>query len=299
MQQDEKKYHIPVLLAEAIEYLNITPHATIIDATFGGGGHTRALLQADPTVKVIAFDWDKKALDLNGPALQAEFPERLTLVWGNFGAIGMHLKKMGIRSVQGILADLGTSFTQLTSRPGFSFATDTPLDMRMSPEHRVITAADIINRAPEDELAHIFFTYGEERHSKQVARAIVVARKKKKILTTGQLVDIITAIIPRFSRNIHPATKVFQALRIVVNKEFEELNGLLAAAPRLLAPHGRFVCITFHSLEDRIVKQALQQNPSFKVITNRVVSPSPEEIRQNPASRSAKLRAAEKVGNFD
>lgn len=287
----EQEYHIPVLVHEVIEYLNPQPHKTYVDATFGGGGHTRAILMAEPTCKVVAFDWDKVAIE-RGEQLQKEFPDRVTLIWANFSRIADELKKKKIGRVDGVLADFGTSQFQIATRPGFSFAGDTPLDMRMSPEFQKTTAATIINKASEEELIAIFSEYGEERRSRTLARAIVEARQKQKITTTKQLAEIVRSRVPRTGK-IHPATRVFQALRLVVNKELEYIKSFLYHIPQVLADGGRLVCISFHSLEDRLVKQYLRDNKQlFKLLTEKVVVPTQEEVAANPSSRSARLRAA-------
>jgi 16S rRNA (cytosine1402-N4)-methyltransferase len=289
-------YHKPVLIREVVEYLAPQPQGTYVDATFGGGGHTRALLEAEPLCKVIAFDWDKHALEINGPALEEEFGDRLTLISGNFAHITPLLKKRGIERITGILADFGTSQFQITERSGFSFSVDTPLDMRMSPGHYKTTAWDIVNKATESELATIFYTYGEEERARKIARAIVLHRKEQgPIGTTGQLAHVIQTVVPPYSRKIHPATKVFQALRIFVNDELNNIKSLLTQAGALLEDQGRLVCISFHSLEDRIVKHFLKEHSDvFAILTKKVVTASAEELEENPSSRSAKLRAAER-----
>lgn len=293
----QSSYHIPVLTNEVLEYLDPQPGKVYVDATFGGGSHTRALLQKEPKCSVIAFDWDMVALEKNREAVEQEYPGRVRFIWGNFANMIRLLHKEGIEQVDGVLADFGTSQYQIHERPGFSFAKDTPLDMRMSPGHQKITASDIINKASEKELAQIFWLYGEERFSRQIARAIVEERKKGHIHTTSKLVDIIGKIIPRKGKRIHPATRVFQALRIVVNKELENITSFLKASLKVVKPGGRIVCISFHSLEDRLVKQFFKQESmglaQLKILTKKVVTATPEELEQNPSSRSARLRAAE------
>lgn len=289
-------YHISVMPKEAIHYLNIKPGGVYVDCTFGGGGHTRAILQADPTVKVIAFDVDPDAFEHNRAALEQEFPDRVRFIWANFVTLRLALKKIKVAQVDGILADFGTSMYQIHNKAGFSFAQDKKLDMRMSAAHGTLTAAAIINSATELELATIFWRYGEERYGKQIARAIVQAREHERIATTGQLVDIIKKAAPGKKSNVHPATRVFQALRIVVNQELEHIEGLLKQAPHVLKPGGRMVCISFHSLEDRIVKQSFkEQTGVMDILTTKVVVPTDAEIAENPSSRSAKLRAAQKI----
>jgi len=291
--------HKTVLINETIQHLNIKPNGVYVDVTFGGGGHTRAILNADPTVSVIALDWDQEALDLNAPAFEEQYGERFKIFWGSFAHLYKILKKNHIKEVDGILADFGTSQHQIHHKAGLSFQTDTPLDMRMSASHHTTTAADIINNAPLDELVAIFSEYGQEAKSKTIAQAIVEQRKIKRFTTTGQLVALIESIInPRAfkaKRGIHPATQVFQALRIAVNNEFENIQSLLMAASHFLKPGGRLVCISFHSLEDRMVKNFFKDHTDkFLTLTTRPVIASDEEIANNPSSRSAKLRAAEK-----
>jgi len=286
--------HKSVLVTEVLRYINPEPHKIYVDATFGGGGHTRAILDAEPTCKVIGIDWDMKAIEENEPALMAQYGDRLTVLWGNFAHIYKLLKQAKIDKVDGILADFGTSQFQIHHKAGFSFQKDTLLDMRMSPAHQRKTAADIVNGYTEQDLAKLFFSYGEEAQAKKIARAIVLARTEKRITTTGQLVDLITSIMPvhHEKRTIHPATKVFQALRIEVNHELENIDSFLKAAISFLNPQGRLVCISFHSLEDRIVKNFFKEHSTLEILTPKPVTASPEEVQENPSSRSAKIRAA-------
>lgn len=288
--------HKTVLTREVLTYLQPKPNGVYVDATFGGGGHTRAILAAEPTCKVIAFDWDKKTLDLNAPAFEEEFGDRIQFIWGNFSHISTLLKKNNVKKIDGILADFGTSQFQITQGEGFSFTVDSPLDMRMSAGHYKVTAQDIVNKASEEELMKIFFDFGEERAARKVAKAIVAARAIKTIRTTKQLADIVSTVILPFSRTIHPATKVFQALRIVVNDELNNIKSLLTQAEEVLTSEGRLVCISFHSLEDRIVKQYFKTHENiFENLTKKVVSAAEDELTQNPSSRSAKLRAAIRI----
>lgn len=293
------KAHKPVLINEVLEYLDIRPGKTYLDVTFGSGGHTRAILEKEPTCKVIAFDWDSKALEDFGVPLQQEFGDRLQLVWGNFGHLYKLLKKNDIESVDGILADFGTSQIQIANTAGLSVFKDTPLDMRLSPAHFQVTAADIINKATEEKLAQIFFQLGQEPKARQIARAIVAQRSNHRFKTTGQLADLIETIIPnKGKRTIHPATKVFQALRIYVNHELDNIESFFPAAIKALNTNGRLVCISFHSLEDRIVKQVFKDQEhagTLEVLIHKVVTASDEELWQNPSARSAKLRAAKKI----
>jgi 16S rRNA (cytosine1402-N4)-methyltransferase len=289
-------YHKPVLVHEVIQYLNPQPNKIYLDVTFGGGGHTRAILTAQPLCSVIALDWDTQALEKNGYPLQEEFPGRLTLLWGNFAQIDKKLKKEGLGPVDGIIADFGTSQYQLLERQGFSFYKDSPLDMRMSPAHQKVTAAEIINKASEKKLYEIFKQLGEEPYAKHIARALVQERVKKEITTTVHLAKLIEKLVPRSKKRIHPATKVFQALRIYTNKELENIQSFLPASLRILNPGGRLLCISFHSLEDRLVKQFFKKHaiekPLLEIITD-VIMPTAQEMQENPSSRSAKLRVAQ------
>jgi 16S rRNA (cytosine1402-N4)-methyltransferase len=299
-------YHKSVLTKEVIEQLKPKPNGLYIDATFGGGGHTTAILQAEPTCKVIAIDWDKVAIETNGPPIKQQFGDRIKLIWGNFAKLYLILKKekwikstCRIKQVDGILADFGTSQFQIHQKEGFSFQTNTPLDMRMSPAHQRVTAEQIINSASERELTEIFFKYGEEKKSKKIAREIVAQRKIKPITTTRELAEIIEYITPRTKitaiKKIHPATKIFQALRIVVNKELENIEIFIKAAINALAPNGKIACISFHSLEDRIVKNTFKKHQDeLEILTNKPITASQEEIERNPSARSAKLRVAQK-----
>ena len=290
--------HKPVLVNEVLEFLNVKPHGLYLDVTFGAGGHTRALLEKEPTCKVIAMDWDAVALETYGPPLHAEFGDRFSFIWGNFSLLYKLLKKYNITQVDGILADFGTSQVQIANTPGVSLFRDTPLDMRLSAAHQQVTAADVLNRSSQEKLAQIFFQLGEEAKGRYIAQAIVAERSKNPLITTGQLVDIVEKIIPnRGARSIHPATKVFQALRIYVNHELDNINAFLPAAVKALVPEGRLVCISFHSLEDRLVKQFFKQQEQLhtvKIVTTKAVVAGDEELYQNPSARSAKLRAAQK-----
>jgi len=290
--------HKTVLKDEVVEYLAPKPRGTYIDATFGSGGHSRALLEADSTIRVIAFDWDAQSVERFGPAMREQYGDRFTLVWGNFAQLYQLIRQLKITRVDGILADFGTSQMQIHERAGFSFNADTPLDMRMSPSHHPITAAHVVNTAPEEKLVQIFKQLGEERYARSIARAIVAARSSRKITTTRMLADLIVKTVPRNSgkRKIHPATQVFQALRIYVNHELDNITALLAAAYRIVKPGGRIVCISFHSLEDRLVKESFRAHENLhegNIVTKKVVIPTEAEIRLNPSARSAKLRAFE------
>ena len=288
-------YHIPVLLKETIDILNIKPNGTYLDVTFGGGGHSRSILESFPTVKVIGLDWDKDVIE-RGQMMVEEFDGRLELIWGSFAHLYKILKKHNITKLDGILADFGTSQFQIKNTEGLSFWGDTPLDMRLSNSHYTSTAAHIINYAKPDELRHIFWTYGEEPFTKQIVAAIIERRQTKKFRTTGDLADLIQKIVFHKGKS-HPATRVFQALRIVVNKELENIQSFLPAALRALSPKGRLVCISFHSLEDRLVKdffKSMECSVEGVIVKPGLVVATEEEIASNAACRSAKLRAFEK-----
>lgn len=295
-----ERLHIPVLLPEVLSALDIKKDGIYLDATFGAGGHTRAILRAQPDARIIALDWDKESVKRFGAQAEQEFPGRLKVIWGNFAQLYTLAKKHNIEKLDGILADFGTSMMQLFDRPGFSFRSDTPLDMRMSSSHVRYTAADIVNQAAQEELQEIFWRYAQERFAKKITMAIVRERKRKKITSTKQLVDIILGAVPLSARGrkIHPATKVFQALRIAVNKELENIKIFLPIAFSLLASRGRFACISFHSLEDRLVKQFYKEQVTLGVaelLDKRAITPSQQELKQNPASRSARLRTLMKL----
>jgi len=269
-----------------------------VDCTVGLGGHARALLEAGAT-RLLGLDRDRDAL-VRARATLAPWLDRVELVHADYRRIADVLDSRGIRSVDGALADLGISSMQLEAQGrGFSFQRDEPLDMRMD-QSAGETAADLIGRAGEQELADIIFQYGEERFSRRVARALVEARRESAITTTGRLAAIVRRAIPRrgFSR-IDPATRTFQAFRIWVNRELDGLDSFLETAAQRLRTGARLAVVTFHSLEDRIVKhtfRALEQRRALvKVLTKKPVAPSDHEVDENPRARSAKLRAAERV----
>ena len=295
---NNSSYHKSVLVKEVIEYLNPQPNKLYIDATFGGGGHTQAILDAEPNCTVLAIDWDQNAIDKNAEPLQEKYGDRLKIAWGNFALLHRILKKEKIKKIDGLLADFGTSQFQIHNKEGFSFNTDSPLDMRMSTSHYRHTAADVVNNFEEKQLASIFFEYGEESNSRKIARAICEDRKKKLFKTTRQLAELIENITPytKQRRRIHPATKVFQALRIYVNKELENIETLLKNVIPFLNEDGKILCISFHSLEDRIVKIFFRENTDkLKILTKKPIIPSEEEITTNPSARSSKLRVAKKI----
>lgn len=284
------------MLRECLDYLNVRPDGVYLDATAGLGGHTGAIAQALTSGLLLACDRDAESLEL-ARANTAEQSSRIHFHQALFSGLGEVLATEKITQLDGLLADLGVSRHQLTTgERGFSLMADGPLDMRMSRDVResrqTRTAADIVNFESEHELAQLIYQWGEERRSRQIARAIVRARP---ITTTGQLAKLIEGVVPRTGK-IHPATQTFMALRIAVNQEMEELDALLASLPRLVKPGGRVVTLTFMSLEDRKVKQsfqALAKSGRATLLNRHVVKPSEEETRFNPPSRSAKLRAIE------
>jgi len=301
--------HIPVLAGRAIDWLGVRDGGVYVDATFGAGGHARAIL-ATAGARVIGIDRDREAI-ADGATLVAAAKGRLHLVEDRFSELEAAVARCGFAKVDGVVFDLGVSSMQLDeARRGFSFRLDGPLDMRMGGTGP--SAADIIAHAGERELAAIIATLGEERHARAIARAIGKARAAQPIATTRALAAIVAAAVPVRHGAIHPATRTFQALRIFVNDELRELADGLAAAERVLKPAGRLVVIAFHSLEDRIVKSFLAERsrapaPSrhrpqiatvpatFRVLTRRPETPDESEIAANPRARSAKLRAAERT----
>jgi 16S rRNA (cytosine1402-N4)-methyltransferase len=279
-------HHIPVLPQETIAALNLKPGGHYLDATVGGGGHSRLILSADATIKLTALDQDGQALAAAEAELQ-EFGNRVSFVRSNFSEF-----KPGATRFDGILADLGVSSAQFDiPERGFSFRHEAELDMRMD-QRQDLTAAEIINFWDEKQLADIFYLFGEERLSRRFARHIVDRRPFK---TTTELANEIFHCSPKAYRHgrIHPATRVFQGLRIAVNRELEVLETFLAKAPTWLNPGGRLAVITFHSLEDRIVKHRLKENELLTVLTKKPIVPQESEIQANSRSRSAKLRIAE------
>jgi 16S rRNA (cytosine1402-N4)-methyltransferase len=288
--------HVPVMLRECLDYLNVRPDGVYLDATAGLGGHAgaiaRQLAKLGGSGKILACDRDAESLEL-ARANTADCAERIHFHQVLFSQLGQALAAEGITQLDGLLADLGVSRHQLTvGERGFSLMADGPLDMRMSRDRGMRTAADIVNFESEHELARLIFQWGEERRSRKIARAIVRARP---IQTTGQLAKLIEGVVPRTGK-LHPATQTFMALRIAVNDEMEELDALLASIPRLVRPGGRAVVLTFMSLEDRKVKQSFQAMAKAgraQLLNRHVVRPTDEETRDNPPSRSAKLRAIE------
>ena len=285
-----------MLLQEVVEQLGPRLGGCYVDGTLGLGGHTGLILQKSaPSGQVIGFEWDAQAAALAQERL-ASSADRWRLIPASYAELLPRCHAQGITRVDGILVDLGVSSLQLdTPERGFSFMADAPLDMRMDIRQQV-TAAELINTLPQEELADIFFHYGEERQARRIARFIAQARFEKPLTTTRQLAELVRlAVPPKYQpKKIHPGTTVFQALRIAVNRELDNLARLLADAPTLLAPGARLCIITFHSLEDRMVKQAFSGNPYYRVLTKKPILPTADEIKKNPRARSAKLRVAEK-----
>ncbi len=281
--------HIPVLSRELIAGLNIIPGGHYLDATVGGGGHSELILSAAENVKVTAIDRDENAIAATKVRLSQYYPQQLDFWQGNFA--NYQPNKI---LFDGIVADLGVSSPQLDiAERGFSFRQTAPLDMRMD-RNQSLTAAEIINHWDEVELANIFFKYGEERLSRRIARKIV---QQRPFNTTTELANAIASSVPpkyRYGR-INPATRVFQALRIVVNQELQSLETFLSIAPHWLKPTGIIAIITFHSLEDRIVKHQFRNNELLEVVTKKPIIPQTDEQQQNSRSRSAKLRLARKI----
>lgn len=302
--------HRPVLCAETLRWLDTARGGCFIDCTVGLGGHAEAILESSPEASLVGIDRDRRALERAAERL-APYGDRVRLVAGRFGDLKRLVSELGIENPSGVLADLGVSSLQLEiADRGFSFQLDGPLDMRMGSGER--TAKDIVNRYAEEELGKIFREYGEERHARRIARAIVAERREKPIATTADLCRIVERAKPRsYKRRIHPATQVFQALRIEVNQELEELRELLEQSIDMLERDARMVVISYHSLEDRIVKHTLRdlatgeiepitgrpraESRVIEVLTRKPLRPSAEEVAANPRSRSARLRAARRL----
>ena len=286
--------HVAVMPAEVLQYLDPQPGQTIVDATVGAGGHARLLAERImPGGLLIGLDQDPQMLALAERRLEG-LP--IVLTHRNFDELPDVLRELGLPAVDGVLADLGFASDQLADpERGLSFQQDGPLDMRLDPT-RGEPASALLRRLPERELADIFWRYGEERYSRRVARTIVEARESGPIATTGQLADLVRSCVPRPRGHRHvidPATRVFQGLRIAVNDELGALERLLGALPGCVRPGGRMAIISFHSLEDRLVKQAFRKSPEwFKELTRKPVQAGEDEVRRNSRARSAKLRAA-------
>jgi len=314
MPESVADLHQPVLCAEVLSILLPLAGKTVVDGTLGLGGHSEALLQEDDTVRVIGIDRDGEAIALATQRL-ARFGTRFEAIHGNFRSLSQHLDDIGIKAVDGLLLDIGVSSLQLDKgERGFSFRKDGPLDMRMN-RKATETAADWIHTATESELSDVIFRFGEERYARRIARAILAARESGRITSTTQLADVIRKAVPaRYDhRRLHPATRTFQAVRMFLNDELGALEAGLAAGFERLTIGGTFVVISFHSLEDRIVKRFFREKAQScvcppklpecvcdkeieaKILTPRPRTATPEEVAVNPRSRSAKLRAALKL----
>lgn len=293
--------HVPVMLEEALDLLNVAPGGRYLDATVGLGGHAEAILRAsDPDGQLLGTDADPEALALTADRLE-RFGERVLLRRSWLDESTRTAVDVGLAPLDGVLCDLGVSSLQLNrAARGFSFQSEGPLDMQLGPadDSQSVTARQIVNEWPEDELANLIYDYGEERRSRRIARSIV---RRRPIQTTTELAQaVINGVGSRPGARLHPATRVFQAIRLEVNQELERLAAFLAQVRGVLRFGGRLVVIAFHSLEDRIVKQFLREQsaaaePAFRTLTRRVLRPSRDEIERNPRARSARLRAAEAI----
>ncbi len=323
-QDNHVKYkHTPVMTREIISFMNLKPGGIYADCTLGGAGHSKAILERImPEGRLIGIDRDKAAIS-NAKRVLEPYKDNIDLFHAEFSELPDVLNSLGVEKLDGILADLGISLYQIeASGRGFSFMRDEPLDMRMNPE-KGENAEDLINRLSEKNLVKIFREYGEERRSKKIANEIVRARAKNRIKTSGQLASIILKAVPKRetrinsqkgkTKSIHPATRVFMALRIAVNHELDNIKALMKFAPSFLKPGGRLCVLSFHSLEDRIVKHGIKAHErecicppalprcicnhkkSLRRLTAKPICPARDEIDANPMARSAKLRAAERV----
>ncbi len=311
MEQGLAKYHQPVLIKEVVAALKVRDGVTVVDGTLGLGGYSEAVLQSGKKVKVVAFDLDRENLDFAKERL-AGYGDKVTFVHNNFAEIASELKSLKVQEVDGIMLDLGLASPQVDeAERGFSFSKEGDLDMRFDRRQK-LTAAEVVNKYSLDQLTRIFREYGEERSARKAAVAIVEERIKSPFVTTNQLADFIKTIIKQKNTRIHPATRIFQALRIEVNKELESLQKVLTDSVDLMAKEGRIAVVSYHSLEDRIVKNFFRDNarefinlpdelttrylqPKLKIITKKPLVPSAAEKAANPRSRSAKLRVAEKI----
>ena len=301
--------HVPVMVDSVLEYLQPLESGIFVDGTFGRGGYTTAILE-NGNAEVIAIDRDHEAITY-GKALLLKYGGRLRILEGSFGCLDEIVRDQGLELVDGIVLDLGVSSPQiLNSERGFSFQLDGPLDMRMG--SKGLTAGELVNNISEQELADIIWKFGQDRHAKKIARAIIKARLIEDIKTTGQLADIVKRAVKVDYKKINPATKTFQALRIVVNDEIDQLKRVLSAAEKILKPGGRFVVVCFHSIEDKIVKNFLKEKSgalagtsrhlpqqldiptqsTFDLINKKVIKPTIQEVNNNRRARSARLRAA-------
>lgn len=297
MLQAYSTIHESVLLDEVLAWLQPGREGIYVDGTLGLGGHAEAILErTTPAGRLIGFEWDRDAVGHATERL-ARFGDRVQIVQASYADLVPELARLGVQAIDGLIVDLGASSLQFDrAGRGFSFRAESALDMRMD-QRNPRTAATLVACLSEEQLADIFYYYGEERQARRIARFLVQARQETPITTTTQLASIVAEAVPRkyHPHKVHVATKVFQALRIAVNAELNNVTSLLANAPTVLRPGGRFCVITFHSLEDRIVKQAFSRNPAYKVLTKHPVEPSDTEVERNPRSRSAKLRVAARI----
>lgn len=313
--EDKKEFvHVSVLLNECIDGLNINPEGVYVDGTLGGAGHSKEIAKRLTTGKLICFDQDMTAIN-NAKEVLADYMDRVILIYSNFENLKEELEERGIKKIDAILLDLGVSSYQLdTPERGFSYMNDAPLDMRMN-ENASLTAYDVINKYSENSLAKVIRDYGEENWAKRIATFICEKRAEKPITTTLELVDVIKSAVPVKARdaNLHPAKRTFQAIRIEVNSELDVIGKTLKSAMEMMEKGGRLVVITFHSLEDRIVKSFYKDmaqgcicppelpicmcdnQPKLKFINKKPIMATKEELEYNPRSRSAKLRVAEKL----
>jgi 16S rRNA (cytosine1402-N4)-methyltransferase len=288
--------HVPVMLAEVVSALDPQPGGLVVDATAGGGGHLRRLAECvGPEGRVLAIDRDPSVVERLEQQLK-DLPARVHLSWGSYADLPEALAEHGLPPANAILLDLGLSSDQLSdTERGFSFHIDGPLDLRFNPLAGE-PAWRLVERLSAEHLADLIYAYGEERLSRRIARAIVDARRREPIRTARQLAELVRrAVGPRYADRIDPATRTFQALRIAVNQELEHLKRALRRLPDCLVPGGRLAVISFHSLEDRLVKDAFRDDPRWEPLTRKPLRPSEEEVARNPRSRSAKLRVAQRA----
>jgi 16S rRNA (cytosine1402-N4)-methyltransferase len=298
----DEKYHVPVMLGEVLSYLNLKAGQTIVDATMGTGGHSYAILEKImPGGRVIGIDRDQESLDLAKKRLE-KYSGCVDFVYGNFSEVDAVLNSLNVSKVDGILFDLGISSFQLDNADrGFSFQSEGPLDMRMD-RNSYICAYDLLNNLNEEEISNLLKVFGQERWHNRIAHNLVMERQRRPIATTSQLSTIVVNSIPHryrhYHQRIHPATRTFQAIRIAVNRELEALETAITKSIGFLGRGGRICVISFHSLEDRIVKltfRRLANEGSIKIITPKPLTPGEAEIMENPSSRSSKFRVAEKL----
>ncbi|MFA5200427.1 MAG: 16S rRNA (cytosine(1402)-N(4))-methyltransferase RsmH [Candidatus Omnitrophota bacterium] len=299
---DQMSFHVPVMLNEVISYLNLAPGQTIVDATMGTGGHSLEILKRiTPQGRLIGIDRDQDSLEISRKRLE-DYKDSCSFVHSNFSELDQILRDLNIKEIDGIVFDLGISSYQLkNSERGFSFQEEGPLDMRLD-KSSYISAYDLVNNLNENEISSLLWNFGQERWHNRIARLLVEERRSGPIATTKQLANLVMRAIPQRYRKsyyrIHPATRSFQAIRIAVNRELEVLESSIRKAVAILKKQARICVISFHSLEDRVVKhtfRALKADGLIDIITNKPLTPTQEEIDSNPSSRSSKFRAAERL----